>query len=423
MNTGTFRLGRVAGMAGALAALLAIAPGTGSAQTEAGWGAYLGCWAPQSSDQAFAGPTAAERTLCILPGANAVTVELATVVDGSIVERETIDASGARRDFERDGCVGWESARVSVDGTRIYQSSEYECPGPFRRTTSGILGILPDGEWVNVQGVSSGEYTSVQVMRHRRIGDAAAVNADVALALQDRTMQIAAARFAASEPLNLADVVDASREVDGAVVEAWLIEHGQNFRANARDLVALEEAGVSAGVIDLVVALSNPRVFAIDLSSRRAEYSPPPPSAVAVPVGVRGIHDPWYDPRYDRYGRYDPWGDRYGYGYGYGSGYYYSRNRPPVIIIREPPGDGGDGVESQPARAVNGRGYTRGGAPGSPAGESSGGTARRASEPSSSGSSSTGASSSGSSSTRSGSSDSSGGAEAPAGRTAKPRGS
>ncbi len=415
MNIGTFSLGRVAGMAVALTSLLAIAPGTGSAQVEAGWGAYLGCWTPQSSDQAVAGATDAERTLCILPGANAVTVELATVVDGAIVERETIDASGARRDFERDGCVGWESARVSADGTRIYQNSEYECPGPFQRATSGILGILPGGEWVNVQGVSAGEYTSVQVMWHQRIVDAGTVNADVALALQDRAMQVATARVAASAPLRLDDVIDASREVDGAVVEAWLIEHGQNFRVNARELVALEDAGVPTGVIDLVVALSNPRVFAIDLSARQAEYSPPP-SAVGAPVGVRGIRDPWYDPWYDRYGRYDRWGYRYGYGYGYGSGYYYPRYQPPVIIIREP-GDPGDGNESQRTRAVNGRGYTRGGTASSTQGSgSSGGTARRPSEPASSGSS-------GSSTTRSGSSDSSGGAQAPEGRTAKPRGS
>src|SRR5690606_5871744 len=83
MNTGTFALGRLAALAGGLTITLTVAPGAGAAQTGAGWSSLLGCWSPGTMDQMTADP-AAERALCILPGTDAVTVELATVVDGAI---------------------------------------------------------------------------------------------------------------------------------------------------------------------------------------------------------------------------------------------------------------------------------------------------------------------------------------------------
>ncbi len=394
----------------------ALATTTGAAaQSGGGWTALLGCWRASPMEALEPGMTPEDRMICILPAADAREVEFVTFADGMLESREMVDASGVETAFDRDGCLGTESARISDDGRRIYQESRYSCPGPFSRTTSGIFSMLPSGEWLSVQGVAAGEYAEIQVVRHRRVSDLASLDPAIADALAGRQTAIRAAGVAAGAPLSLAEVIEVSRETHPSVVEAWLIEYGQGFRLTATDLVALDEAGVPEGVIDLVVALSNPRVFAIDLSSRQGEFRPEE-AGFDAPRPRGGYYDPWYD-RYGRWGRYDPWG------YGYGGYYYYPSRNPPVIIIQDP----GDGESPSRTRLVRGRGYTRstGTTAGGAESGSSGGS--RSSEPSSSAGSSrpssTASPSSGATSRPSaGGSSSSGGSSEPAPtRTARPR--
>lgn len=413
MNTQPIPFARAGTMVMGLLAVLVVAPG-GAAAQGGGWSALLGCWQPSPMEALEPGTTPEDRVICITPGANSLEVELATWVDGQLANRETIDASGTERAFDRDGCLGTESARISDDGRRIYQQSEYSCPGPFTRTTSGVLSMLPGGEWLSVQGVASGDYAEVQVIRHRRVADAASIDPSVAQALAGREMVIRAAQFAAGAPLTLDEVIDVSDAAHPSVVEAWLIEYGQGFGVSAADLIALDEAGVPGGVIDLVVALSNPRVFAIDLSSRQGEFRP---DETFDPGPRRGYYDPWYD-RYGRRDRYDPWGYRYG---GY---YYYPYRNPPVIII-ENPGDGGAEAPSR-TRLVRGQGYTQSERPTATESGSSGGSRSTtpASGTTSRPSNSAGSSgSSGSSTSRpsAGSDTSSGGSSSTTTRTARPR--
>jgi hypothetical protein len=387
--------GRAIAVVAVLMASLLVVPTRAAAQVGAGWSALLGCWVPVAVDEFSPVPASPESVLCVVPGADATSAMLVTIVDGSIVERQVLDASGARQDFERDGCSGWARMEWSSDGRRLYQESEYECPGPFQRRATGILAIVPGGDWLDVQGVSAREYTDVRIIRHRPIRDPATVNAEVAQALQGRSMQIDGARVAAASPVDIEDVIDATRAVAPAVVEGWLMEQGQGFALNAERLLALADGNLPDGVIDMMVALSNPNVFAINLSAREADFRPDPPVALAAPISSSRISDPWFD-RYDRYGY------GYGYDYGYGSG-FYPRYRAPVIVIRDaddaPP-------SSSPARLINGRGYTRGGTP-------------SASPPSNSrGGSDSGSSTSTGSTSSSGSSGSS--TSTPA-RTAKPR--
>ncbi|MDR0786322.1 MAG: hypothetical protein LBG44_00400 [Gemmatimonadota bacterium] len=330
-----------------IAGLLAwslVTPAAATAQTGTGWSALLGCWRPDPVDLfETSGATSEDRVICITPGDNARNVQLVTVVDGSVASRESVDGSGSEHSFDRDGCLGVESSWISDDGRRIHQRSEYSCPGPFSRKTSGILTLLPTGEWLNVQGVSAGEYTEVQVVRHTAVSDVASVDPGIARSLAGQEMMIRAARSTARAPVTIDEVIEASREASPEVVEAWLIETEQNFHVTARQLVTLADAGVPEGVIDIVVALSNPSVFAIDLTSREGEFRAQPESA---PASRGGYYDPWMD-RYGRRGRYGPYG-RPGYG-----GYYYPR--PPVVIVL-PPSPG----EAPPrTRIVRGEGYTQ----------------------------------------------------------------
>ncbi|MEX2582289.1 MAG: hypothetical protein WD766_03400 [Gemmatimonadota bacterium] len=328
--------------------LLAIAPArTAEAQRSGGpgWNAWLGCW----ESVEVVGPGQFQpgdrSTVCVLPTTADDAVELATIAEGTVVSRERLVADGTQRPTERDGCAGWESLAWSGDGARLHQRSHFDCPGNLQRTASGILGFSTDGQWLTVQAVDVGEFTDVRVIRYRAATAPPSIAAEVAESLQNRTMALDAARSAASAPVGVDDVTEATTVVDVAAVEAWLVENGQAFDVDGAGLLRLADAGVPTRVIDLMVALSYPDVFAIDRAAREGEMREddrPLPPRRAGPVAVL---DPWYSPygyrgyngRYDRYGRYGRW---------YG---------PPVIVVREPPRD-----EDDAGRLVNGRGYTRG---------------------------------------------------------------
>jgi hypothetical protein len=192
------------------------------------------------------------------------------------------------------------------------------------------------------------------------------------------------------------------KHVDRPVVEAWLLERGQGFELDAKRLVALADAGVPGTVTDLMVALSNPKVFAINRSAREAELmrqmGQTAVTGRTVPVyayspfgwGPYGSYYSWYGNRYG-YG-YGP-----GYGYGYGNGWYYG-NTPIIIVNRNDAGSGSNGgatVTTRP-RMVNGQGYTEGRTVTSPSTNSgSSGSSGSSSSSGSSGGGSTGGSTSG----------------------------
>jgi len=57
-------------------------------------------------------------------------------------------------------------------------------------------------------------------------------------------------------PLATDDVIEASRTIDVAVIEAWLVERADPFTLDAKRLVALARRRRPSRVIDLMVALS-----------------------------------------------------------------------------------------------------------------------------------------------------------------------
>ena len=372
--------------------------------TDSPWTAWLGCWEPVApAAQPGVGfpvePQAA--TLCVLPLSERDVAELVTLENGSERDRVRVAANGARTALERDGCSGWESVERSADGRRLYRHSEFDCGGQLPRRTSSIWGFLGGGEWVEVAGVSVGDFTDVRVARYRQTTS----SAETAFALEGRDLQIDAARTGASARVGFADVIDATSRVNAAVVEGWLIERNQGFELDADRLRELAREEVPGRVIDLMVALSYPTVFAINRNAREGDFVRDEPVALSTEM-PRQLPTRIFDRMYDPY---------YGYGYGYDYDPYYRYGRysrygnwygPPVIIVREPGAEGEQPQQSAPARLVNGRGFSRGATPVS--GTSAGGT-------NNTGSPSTG------SSAASGSSGSSGGGSSTPARTANPR--
>ena len=81
------------------------------ARTDARWDAWLGCWnpvlGPQMAEAAMLDQTG-DPHVCVVPDGASSAVEIVTVANNQIASRERIDATGIRREVQRDGCTGWE---------------------------------------------------------------------------------------------------------------------------------------------------------------------------------------------------------------------------------------------------------------------------------------------------------------------------
>jgi hypothetical protein len=413
-------------------AIVLAAASTAFAQTgqpDTRWRPWLGCWSTVSPSTT--------KPVCVVPAPGTSAVDIVVVADGKVASREHVEASGERRRTERDGCTGWESAQWSSDSRRVYLQSEFECPAGQQRTSSGLIAMSPQGEWLDLVGVTLAGNTGVRVLHHRAMGPTSIVPAEITAALQGTApaFRDAAVRVTVAGAIGTAEIAEASRQLKPQVVEAWLSESGQEFTVDSKRLVALAAANVPDRIIDVLVALSYPTAFAVRPSSTAPGLltsDEPRGGGGGGGLGFAGADALDCSPfNFSLYGwdacspfsygplgyRYSTFGSRYsrygagaidflgygGLGYdGYGGGWYLATQ--PTVIVLNPGG-------AQHGQVVNGRGYVEGGTGASTATPISSGS-------SSSGSSSSGGSSSGGSGATS--SPSSGG-DSGGGRTAVPR--
>ena len=386
---------RIAVVAALAVAAIAVprTAGAQSAQLDSRWHAWIGCWSVSQN--------AGTRAVCVVPAAGTTDVDITTIAAGA-VSRERVRADGERRKSERDGCSGWETAKWSDDGRRVYLESEHQCSSGAKRTSHGLMTMTTEGDWLDVVSVSMDQNTGVRVLRHRPLFSAPALPAEVTAALQTvPAARHVEARTVASAPLTLADIVDASRHVNPAVVSAWLNDVRQDLRIDAKRLVQLADAGVPDRVIDMLVALAYPDAFSVPPSPSSAGLlasadpgnrgggggdfgglDPLPCTSNFSVFGWDGCAPYAYSPFGIFSAAYLPYAlSPYGYG-GYSGGWY--AGDPGVIVIR--PDNAPHG------QVVNGRGYTSNGT-GSTAtttntssgSSSSGGSVSTASAPASSG--------------------------------------
>ena len=335
------------------------APARAQAPTvDSRWLAYLGCWRSIEIGR--------ESTVCLVPGRGAETaaVDIVTIDSGRVVAAEQIAATGQRLQTTRGDCTGWQRAQWSAVSDRLYLQSEETCPGWGTRTGTGLIALTDEGQLLYIQGSSIAAKTGVRVQRYREAAvepDLPSEVLDAMNALDADLTTTARARAAAAAPLAIEDLAEASRELDVEVVEAWLVARGKTFHLDAERLVALAQAGVPARVTDLMIALSNPRVFAVDgRGTRRVSTSDEP--AVVSPVypvselyrgcGMQYVFLPFYS----------SYCDAYAFRYPYPYGWY------PVSIIYtgnvSGGGGGGSGSGSRShGRVINGRGYQQGTSP------------------------------------------------------------
>jgi hypothetical protein len=361
---------------GALVAFAAV-PAQAHAQQSADtrWLPWLGCWQPS-------GETAGTGNLmvCVRPATSAAGVEVATINDGQTVSQHTLIADGQTHELNENGCSGWQRAAFSADGQRAYLRSDLTCSGGVHRTESAIMAMGSPDKWLDVQAVGMDGERVPRVVSYDA-APAASWPDDFALTPQ-RSMAVAEARVFAAAPLTLADVEEASAQLDRDALVAFLIERDQPFDVDAAQLESLARAGVPDQVIDVVVAVSYPNRFHIDRQAMRMALkpTPQPPKHYAErpyydPFGwgySTGCYDdPWACGPYGYgmygygmygfgLGLYSPYNYYGGYGYGGYGGYgpyWYGYTGQPVIIV------GGNGQALPQGQAINGRGYTRGGQP------------------------------------------------------------
>jgi hypothetical protein len=396
------RFRRFSFLIAAAACVSLTAPAWAGAQTreaDARWQPWIGCWTAAARG-VYSEPEA--QQVCVVPAAGTSAVDVITVSGSKIVSREHIDANGEHRRSERDGCVGWESAQWSSDMRRVFLESQYDCTGGLKRATTGLMATAANGDWLDIVGVAMRDNVGVRVLRHRVSAPLDTLPADIASAVGRGPRLSQSLRTLL--PIGDAEIIEASHHVSAPVVEALLAEARQPFTINAARLVKLSDAGVDGRVIDMMVALSYPKAFAIKPSAGEVGEL-----AAKEGGGASGLFEfgsfadcgP-YNSGLSLYGwdgcspyGYGMYGSQYGYSrYGnlYGYDGWYLAGGGPIVIVR-PPDNGGGSSGSTHGQVVNGRGYTAGGDSGSTASSSSSGGSSGGSS-SSSGSSGGGASSS-----------------------------
>ena len=348
-----FTFTTVAGLAIVLAtadrAAAQTAPSAAS-KMDARFSSWLGCWRLEDD------LTGTGARMCITPDQTGV--RLQTVIGTQRGTDELVIPDGVERPIVDAGCKGTERAEWSNDGQRVFRTTEVRCDNEAARTIKSVSFLLPGRAWVNVQHVSgNGMTAAVRAQRYRR-----AVNQN--LADGSKAVQPTASVSAGDTLWSIEDVIEASTKLPEDALQAALTDLRQKFNINSKTLVALDDAGVSDRVIDLMVALAFPQRFVVERAG-----------GGGAPVGVStgmGWYDPFMSPMMagaygncymDRYygyrsyynmcgSYYSPYGAYFPYQY---QDYHYINGGSGWVPIDPNPTPTPSGV----GRAVNGRGYTQ----------------------------------------------------------------
>jgi hypothetical protein len=320
------------------------------------WNAWLGCWSlvadanvaalppAEQADGGLTGPirpgSSRDARVCVAPRLGGA--ELETMVGDQRVLTQTIVADGVDHPVDEGGCVGTQRAQWSSDGFRLFTRAQVRCGSQPERQVTGIALIAPNGDWVDVQAVAIDGRDSVRV---RRFGPPAERRQTGAPASAVR--------------LQIDDVTEATRFVSPRAIEAALMETSSRFPLSSKALIDLDKAGVDDRVIDLMVALSYPRSFAVRPSGPDDRLTPFPPLVAGADYVDASYDNPFfYGPYYSNY-YYSPY---FFSPFGYSYLRYYPGFYAPVAVVVPGAGGGGGGGEARPpqtGRVVNGRGYTR----------------------------------------------------------------
>lgn len=343
---------------------------------------WIGCWRTSggtSQSSLGAGPTMA----CVVPSRKVTgSVDVLLYSGDSLLSTNSLPRPGATAEMSVDDCRGQERADWTADNVRFILAAELICAGGMKRAETGLMTITPEGQWLQIQHLKVGSNEATTTARF--IYDASDFKPEEISFGTKRSS--APLRLVAGAPANLEQVLDVASRVPSALAEVWLAELELSFKVDGRLLASLADRGMPLGVIDMIVATSNPRVFSARPATATVQRGEPSSAIGAVPtqttivINSRSQCGMWGDFCYGPggmgawgfgwpygYRSLDPWARyydpflRFGYPYSdpYGGGVYMGGR--PVIIVGQPAQS-----VAPPGRAIKGEGYTRQGGAGSP---------------------------------------------------------
>jgi hypothetical protein len=340
------------------------------------WLPWLGCWQlweeqrglpgdpgtpfddPAGDDTgAEAGALLGRTLVCVTPAAT-LGVELTAATGESVLVERTLAADSTRRPVGTPGCEGWEESAWSEDGHRLFTRAMLSCANQPARSVSGVSFLASPSTWTDIQIVDVGGQEHIEIRRYNPVtadrrdellGSAFWLPVDVDPA------DIRRARAESAESLGTPDIIEATRRTSPRVVEALLVESRPELDLDADALIALDDAGVSGGVIDLLVALAYPDYFIVERRNRGGAWSGGSgggSSAWSNAGGFGTAYDPiWYGDLYPYY--VTPLGSSY-WSRGYNPYLVGGAAGSPFIVVANDAD-----VDDPSTRAIMGRGYTR----------------------------------------------------------------
>ena len=320
---------------------------------DARWSPWLGCWQlweEQLDPSAEASEAAAllERTLvCVRPAPDGNGVKLTARAGERVLVDRTLTADGVRREVQETNCAGWEQSEWSADGRRLFTEAEIQCNDqPVRRVT-GVSLLSSPATWADIQVIEVGGRQLVEVRRYAPLRESEQRARLGSIDLGVDRVDINQARRDGAAALDLPAVIDASERTSPRAVEALLVETEPTLPLDGDALIALDDTGISGGVIDLLVALAYPDRFVVERRDRGGSWSS------GGSGGFSGFHDPiWYNSYYPYY--VTPLGYHF-WSRGYYDPYLYGGFATPFVVLA----DGVGGGDEASARAVPGVGFTR----------------------------------------------------------------
>ena len=351
-----------------------VAAAQNGASADAGWTAWLGCWellqddtraasafVPRGAPRRPAPRANSDMRVCVVPDGPDAGVKMTTWAADRVVLEQSILADGTQQPLQETDCRGFQRSEWSATRRQLFTHAELECKDQPRRVVSGLTVMAAGSTWIDIQALEVAGDPTVRVRRYQRAADQSSLAGSPGLA---ERANVESQRLAAA-PLGLDDVIEASSKVAPKAIEAMLVETRATFNLNARALVRLQKAGVPANVTDLMVAQSFPERFVVERQADAGSfYSYSASSPFSAAFGSSYDFSPY---GYDPYG-YSPYGyPAYGYSpYGYSPFAYLYWSQPygssPSYQFGSSGGVGaipGRDGQTDPGRAVAGRGYTR----------------------------------------------------------------
>lgn len=300
------------------------------------WLPWLGCWELTADvvDNRQIEDTG-RRVVCVAPRLDGLGVNLTTHMDSQVIAQNTVVADGRERALPETNCRGTQTASWSADGYRLYSSVTAACANEIERSLVGLSMLVEGNRWIELQSVSidGGNHRELLVRQYERVVDTETLELGFTPLGLGLAARAATARAAASGPLDVDDVLEASDRAPVEIVEAAILESNSLFALDSGALIRLADAGVEERVIDLMVAISYPDQFIVDSgrSSGGGGGYPGYGGYGGYMTPYYGYYagscwGPYYGPMYGPYGPGCDYGSRYNgfyrpyYGGGIGGG-------------------------------------------------------------------------------------------------------